>query len=230
MAGAETTDCVARRADETLVFDTETSDLPSNWHHPASDVDNWPRIVQIAWIVCDPKFRPKRKHVTLIRPDGWEVAPRAERVHGIPTQMARAFGAPVAEVLPAFDAELRSCGLVVAHNLEFDQTIMTAEFIRAGLPQHFDAIKGFCTMRVEFGTGVGVQAVRQRPVRGRARSPSSITSGVPIQALVVTSVCLQFCRRVGDGLRLLPSRSISPYFDPSPCRRAARAVSGDLTC
>jgi hypothetical protein len=46
-----------------------------------------------------------------------------------------------------FDAELEATGLVVAHNLEFDQTIMTAEFIRADLPHHFDEVEGFCTMR-----------------------------------------------------------------------------------
>ena len=54
---------------------------------------------------------------------------------------------PVATVLPAFDAELDAAGLVVAHNLEFDQAMMTAEFIRAGLPHRFDEVEGFCTMR-----------------------------------------------------------------------------------
>ncbi|HEY5387075.1 MAG TPA: hypothetical protein VIL79_04150, partial [Thermoleophilia bacterium] len=35
--------------DQILVFDTETSDLPRDWRRPASDVDNWPHLVQIAW-------------------------------------------------------------------------------------------------------------------------------------------------------------------------------------
>ena len=107
--------------DQILVFDTETSDLPRDWRRPASEVDNWPRLVQIA--------------------------PGAQRVHGISTKKALKRGVPVATVLPAFDVELEAAGLIVAHNLEFDQTIMTAEFIRAGLPHHFDEVKGFCTMR-----------------------------------------------------------------------------------
>ena len=130
-----------------LVFDTETSDLPRNWRRPASDVGNWPHLVQIAWVVCDLKFRPKRTHVTLIRPEGWVIAPGATAVHGITTQKAMKKGTPVAEVLRAFDAELASCGLVVAHNLEFDQAVMTAEFIRAGLAHHFDDVDRFCSMR-----------------------------------------------------------------------------------
>jgi DNA polymerase-3 subunit epsilon len=133
--------------DQILVFDTETSDLPRDWRRPASEVDNWPRLVQIAWIVCDLRFKVKRSFSTLIRPEGWEIAPGAQRVHGISTKKALKRGVPVATVLPAFDVELEAAGLIVAHNLEFDQTIMTAEFIRAGLPHHFDEVKGFCTMR-----------------------------------------------------------------------------------
>jgi len=133
--------------DQILVFDTETSDLPRDWRRPASDVENWPHLVQIAWIVCDLRFKVKRSFSTLIRPEGWEIAPGARRVHGISTKKALKRGVPVATVLPAFDVELEAAGLIVAHNLEFDQTIMTAEFIRAGLPQHFDEVKGFCTMR-----------------------------------------------------------------------------------
>ena len=133
--------------DQILVFDTETSDLPRDWRRPASDVDNWPHLVQIAWIVCDLRFKVKRSFSTLIRPEGWEIAPGAQRVHGISTKKALKRGVPVATVLPAFDAELEAAGLVVAHNLEFDQAIMTAEFIRIGLPHHFDDVAGFCTMR-----------------------------------------------------------------------------------
>jgi len=132
---------------EILVFDTETSDLPRDWRRPASDVDNWPHLVQIAWIVCDLKLKAKRKYCTLIRPDGWEIAPGAQRVHGISTRKALKRGIPLTNVLPAFDAELEAASVVIAHNLEFDQTIMTAEFIRAGLPHHFDKVAGFCTMR-----------------------------------------------------------------------------------
>ncbi len=31
-----------------LFFDTETTGLPRNWHAPASDLANWPRLIQLA--------------------------------------------------------------------------------------------------------------------------------------------------------------------------------------
>lgn len=36
-----------------LIFDTETTGLQKNWKAPVSDIDNWPRLVQIAWLQCD---------------------------------------------------------------------------------------------------------------------------------------------------------------------------------
>jgi len=34
-----------------LFFDTETTGLPKNWKAPVEQLDNWPRLVQIAWQV-----------------------------------------------------------------------------------------------------------------------------------------------------------------------------------
>ena len=38
-----------------LFFDTETTGLPRNWKAPVTDLNNWPRMIQIAWILCDNK-------------------------------------------------------------------------------------------------------------------------------------------------------------------------------
>ena len=36
-----------------LFFDTETTGLPKKYDAPASNVDNWPRLIQLSWIICD---------------------------------------------------------------------------------------------------------------------------------------------------------------------------------
>ena len=36
-----------------LIFDTETTGLPKKFNVPISDLDNWPRCVQIAWQLHD---------------------------------------------------------------------------------------------------------------------------------------------------------------------------------
>ena len=32
-----------------LIFDTETTGLPKKYKAPLEELDNWPKIVQIAW-------------------------------------------------------------------------------------------------------------------------------------------------------------------------------------
>ena len=91
---AETPADSAAHDDQILVFDTETSDLPRDWRRPASDLDNWPHLLQVAWIVCDLEFRPRHSYCTLIRPEGGQVTPGAAKVNGISTKKALKHGVP----------------------------------------------------------------------------------------------------------------------------------------
>ncbi len=36
-----------------LFIDTETTGLPRNYRAPVTDLNNWPRMIQIAWILSD---------------------------------------------------------------------------------------------------------------------------------------------------------------------------------
>jgi len=36
-----------------LIIETETTGLPKKLTAPITDINNWPRMIQIAWILCD---------------------------------------------------------------------------------------------------------------------------------------------------------------------------------
>ena len=36
-----------------LIFDTETTGLPRDYSAPITQLDNWPRLVQLAWQLHD---------------------------------------------------------------------------------------------------------------------------------------------------------------------------------
>ncbi len=75
-----------------LIFDTETTGLPKNWNAPITDVDNWPRCVQIAWQLHDEMGELLEHHDFLIQPDGYNIPYDAEQIHGISTQLAQEKG------------------------------------------------------------------------------------------------------------------------------------------
>lgn len=56
-----------------IIFDTETTGLPRDYNAPMSDVDNWPRLVQIAWQLHDAKGKLLSNHNYIIRPEGFTI-------------------------------------------------------------------------------------------------------------------------------------------------------------
>ena len=86
-----------------IIFDTETTGLPKNWNAPISDLDNWPRAIQIAWQVHDELGHLVEHKDFLIRPDGFDIPYDAERIHGISTALAEQEGVSMAEMLACAD-------------------------------------------------------------------------------------------------------------------------------
>ena len=130
-----------------LFFDTETSGLPKNWKAPISDVDNWPRLVQIGWMLTDEHGESEGAHEYIIKPDGFTISRGASDVHGITTERALAEGVDIGPVLEAFRRDLFRADALVAHNVQFDETVLGAEYFRLGLCDLFSGAKSFCTMK-----------------------------------------------------------------------------------
>jgi DNA polymerase III subunit alpha len=116
-----------------IVFDTETTGLPKDWNAPLSNVDNWPRMVQIAWQMHDEYGQLISHHDYLIQPDGYDIPYDAEVVHGISTALAEKEGVQVDEVMQHFLVDLQNAKFAVGQNLNFDIMVVGAEMIRLGI-------------------------------------------------------------------------------------------------
>ena len=116
-----------------LIFDTETTGLPKNWNAPITDVNNWPRCVQIAWQLHDDMGRMVSHEDFLIIPENYKIPYDAEQIHGISTDLAIQQGKPLNEVLELFNQALSKTKFVVGQNLNFDLNIMGCEFHRSNI-------------------------------------------------------------------------------------------------
>src|SRR5690606_28512839 len=116
-----------------LIFDTETTGVPHNKTAPLTDLDNWPRLVQLAWQLHDHKGKLISQHNYIIRPDGFDIPFKAEQIHGISTKRALDEGHELSKVLGIFIDDINKASLLVGHNIEFDNNIIGAELIRQSL-------------------------------------------------------------------------------------------------
>ena len=135
------------KKDFYLFFDTETTGLPRNWNALASDVENWPRLVQLAWIMYDEDGTQEESGNSIIFPESFIIPADASRVHGITTERAMAEGIPVKSALEIFRNKISESEYLIAHNIDFDEKILCAEFIRAEMSNDFQKKKKICTMK-----------------------------------------------------------------------------------
>lgn len=130
-----------------LFFDTETTGLPKQWNAPLSKLDNWPRLVQLAYLIYDFEGRLILEGNHIIKPEGFEIPDDAQKIHGISTMKALQIGESLNIVLGKFYSLIENSTLIVAHNMEYDEKIIGCEFLRIDRNNILNNKKKICTMK-----------------------------------------------------------------------------------
>ena len=129
-----------------LFFDTETTGLPQNWKAPLSDFNNWPRLVQLAYLMYDFDGNLIGEGNHIIKPEGFIIPYEAEKVHGISTVKALQQGEELEFVIDLFYTHIKNAAVLVAHNMSYDEKIMGCEMLRTGRKNIIQDKKKICTM------------------------------------------------------------------------------------
>jgi DNA polymerase-3 subunit epsilon len=130
-----------------LFFDTETTGKPKDFNASENELDNWPRIVQLAYILIDNNFQIISKNNYTIKPDGFIIPKESTEIHRISHEKALNEGIDLNYVLLDFNKIMNSADYLVAHNLEFDFKVLSAEFIRKNITHQMRNKKTICTMK-----------------------------------------------------------------------------------
>jgi DNA polymerase-3 subunit alpha len=105
-----------------------------------SDLDNWPRLVQLAWQLHDARGKLLSNKNYIIRPEGFTIPFNAEKVHGISTKRALEEGHDLKEILQIFREDVIQSKYLVGHNIGFDIHVVGSEFLRGALVMPFDGM------------------------------------------------------------------------------------------
>jgi len=135
----------ANKFSETyLFFDTETTGLPRDWKAPVSDLDNWPRLIQLAWVVYKNGVKIESNDL-IIKPENFEIPAEASAIHGITNERAQKEGVLLQKALSEFDSLISQADYLVGHNISFDEMIVGAEFLRKKMQNSLSDKKKICT-------------------------------------------------------------------------------------
>jgi DNA polymerase III epsilon subunit-like protein len=131
-----------------VFFDTECNGLPFSNQLGVDDTSNWPRMIQLAWLITDEHGNILKRQSHIIYPQGFIITNEVENLTGITTSRAKSEGVNLRTVLNEFMDDLVDAELVIGHNIDFDKHVLGCELYRERLD--YDTLlnkKSVCTMQ-----------------------------------------------------------------------------------
>lgn len=136
-----------------MFFDVETTGLPKSYSAPTTDMNNWPRVVELAWEIwecdSDQNWVLIQEYSHIVKPFNFFIPEFVSKIHGITQKKAVDKGFSLSSILAdtAFSLKKYKVQALVAHNIDFDYPVLAAEFNRLQVESNFDDIKRICTMK-----------------------------------------------------------------------------------
>lgn len=209
-----------------LVFDVETTGLPEDRHADIKDSRRWPYVVQLSWLLFDlqhKKILSCDDHIIRL-PQGKRIPAESTAIHGITNEKMVAEGEEIAPLLTRLSRDLAQCTYIVAHNIDFDKTMIRAETWRNGHSDMFAESRKveFCTMK--YGEPLcGLTRVSKRSGRTISKFPRlselhhKLFGQIPgnlHNSLVDVLVCFRcFCKMTFNADPLQTSAELKAAWD-----------------
>ena len=130
-----------------LIFDCSGIEKPKNWKAPFSDTFAWPRMIHLSWIILDKELKPIDDYDHIIIPEGFSFNEDIEKRCRIDQDDIDTKGATLEDVLNGFEKSLKEADFVFAHNLNFNENVIAAEFLRKGISHSLFRKERFCLMQ-----------------------------------------------------------------------------------
>lgn len=134
-----------------VFFDTETTGVPKNYNAPVSNVENWPRLVQLGFVQFDSDQNKTSEMEMIVFPSDFVIPEEAALVHGITQEKAMKNGFNIKIVIDMFFDGIGEDDVFIGHNVSFDMGIVGAEYYRLYGKDPFAGRKSICTMKSSTG-------------------------------------------------------------------------------
>lgn len=138
---------------KVLVFDTETTGLPSNNYEAQKGkwYNFWGHIVQLSWILYDTETNSiiQQEDKIIKLDENIELPESSVNIHGITREIMNIKGNKLMESIELFINSLEICDMIMGHNVNFDINMVRAEMIRSGAIDYFKLLNVpiVCTMK-----------------------------------------------------------------------------------
>ncbi|RKD14409.1 hypothetical protein BCY91_08005 [Pelobium manganitolerans] len=131
-----------------LILDTETSGLPKKWDVSYGAKNNWPHVLQIAWLIFDSDGNEVKRENYYLKPGKINISKASTRIHKLDRDFLLKHGKDRRRVFEKFENDIiKYHPLVVAHFAELDFCMVGAEAYRLNEENPLQQSDFFCTMK-----------------------------------------------------------------------------------
>lgn len=131
-----------------IFFDTECNGLPKYYNLDVCITSNWPRLIQLAWVVTDEAGNIVKRQNYVIKPNGFVINDKIAVLTSINTVRAQREGVELVDALSEFMADIEEAQFVIGHNIDFDMHIVGCELFRENMNYNKLMTKpSICTMQ-----------------------------------------------------------------------------------
>lgn len=129
---------------KVIVFDTETSGLPSP--------TNIPTIVQFSYVKFDLETGRIEKEVDCVikQPTGFVIPEDSIKIHRITNEMCKESGVDILEILNKFVEDTQDCYKIIGHNVGFDMDRIASVYNKMTNSKHPEEVRKFYERKLKF--------------------------------------------------------------------------------
>jgi hypothetical protein len=113
-----------------LIYDCSPVSRPLSYNASFTDVQSWPRLVHISWIVLGIDYKPVEDYDCVVIPEGFEIDEKILKFCKLDEEDVKKKATELEDILDQFNSSAEKCEYAIAHNIKYNENILAAEYMR----------------------------------------------------------------------------------------------------
>ena len=129
-----------------LIFDCSSLAGKANYKANFTETDAWPRLIHISWILLNQEYKPISDADYIVATENVKIDSKSMEKAHIDDEDIQKKSLPMDEILDKFSEAVEQAEYIFSHNLNYNENILGAEYVRSKKSISMFSKKRFCLM------------------------------------------------------------------------------------
>lgn len=130
-----------------LVYDVTPTEKPKNYKAPFSEVNSWPRMMHVSWILLGQDMKPIEDFDCVVIPEGYNATKKIDNYGKLDDGERDRKATSLDDVLKQFAQTVEKAKYLISHNANMNACVLAAEYMRKGEHPNLFTLEHICLMQ-----------------------------------------------------------------------------------